>query len=112
MWHTVFITVHAVAGGIALLAGCVAIGRRPLFRTYLWSLVAMEVFLVLAIAEVWATIGVATRLLFAAFAALGVYMVWRAEQARRSQPSAPRGRRRPTPRTWGSPSSPSSTPLS
>lgn len=91
MWHTVFITVHAVAGGIALLAGCVAIGRRPLFRTYLWSLVAMEVFLVLAIAEVWATIGVATRLLFAAFAALGVYMVWRAEQARRSQPSGSAG---------------------
>ncbi len=91
MWHTIFITVHAVAGGIALLAGCVAIGRRTLFRTYLWSVVAMEVFLVLAIAEAWATIGVATRVLFAAFAALGVYMVWRADQARQSQPSGSAG---------------------
>ncbi len=45
----------------------------------------------LAIAEAWATIGVATRVLFAAFAALGVYMVWRADQARQSQPSGSAG---------------------
>lgn len=37
---------HAVAGGIALVAGCVAIGRRTLFTIYLCSLVAMEVFLI------------------------------------------------------------------
>lgn len=42
MWHTIFIAGHAVTGGIALLAGCVAIGRRALFGTYLWSLIAME----------------------------------------------------------------------
>ena len=45
MWHTIVIAAHAVTGGVALLAGCVAIGRRTLFGTYLWSLVAMEVFL-------------------------------------------------------------------
>jgi hypothetical protein len=91
MGHTIFITVHAVAAGIALLAGGVAIAGRSLFRTYLWSLVAMEVFLVLAIAEEWGVIDVATRVLFAAFAALGLYMVWRADQARRIQPSGSAG---------------------
>lgn len=72
MWHAIFIAVHAVTGGIALLAGCVAIGCRALFGTYLWSLVAMEVFLMLAIAAEWAVIDVAARVLFAAFALLGL----------------------------------------
>lgn len=91
MWHTIFIAVHAVAGGIALLAGCVAIGRSALFGTYLWSLVAMEVFLVLTIAAEWAVIDVATWVTFAAFALLGLFMVWRADQARRVQPTGSAG---------------------
>lgn len=91
MWHTIFIAVHAVTGGIALLAGCVAIGRRALFGTYLWSLVAMEVFLVLAIAAEWAVIDVAAQVLFAAFALLGLFMLWRADQARRIRPTGSAG---------------------
>lgn len=91
MWHSIFIAVHAVTGGIALLAGCVAIGRRALFGTYLWSLVAMELFLVLAIAAEWAVIDATARVLFAAFAVLGLFMLWRADQARRIRPSSPAG---------------------
>lgn len=91
MWHTIFIAAHAVMGGVALLAGCVAIGRRALFGTYLWSLVAMEVFLALAIAAEWAVIDVAARVLFVAFALLGLVMLWRAELARRIWPSGSAG---------------------
>lgn len=86
MWHTFFIAVHAAAGGIAFVAGCVAIGRRALFGTYWWSLVVMELFLVLAIAVEWTVLDAATRAVFAALAGLGLLMLWRAERARRSRP--------------------------
>lgn len=74
-----------------MLAGYVAIGRRTLFGTYLWSLVAMEVFLVLAIAAEWAVNDVVSRVLFVAFAVLGLFMLWRADQARRIRPSGSAG---------------------
>ncbi|MGQ0837246.1 hypothetical protein [Actinokineospora sp.] len=83
MPHTVFIAIHAAAGGLAFVAGCVAISRRALFGTYLWSLVTMAVFLVLAVAAEWTVIGTGARVLFAAFAVLALVMVWRADQARR-----------------------------
>lgn len=86
MWYSTFIFVHAVTGGIALLAGCVALGRRRMFGTYLWSLVAMEVFLVLAIAAEWMVLDAAARGLFAALAVLGVFMLWRADRAWRVRP--------------------------
>src|SRR3954470_11312568 len=86
VWHTIVIALHAITGGVALLAGCVTIGRRELFGTYLWSLVAMEVFLVVAIAAEWSTIGSSARVLFTAFALLGLFMVWRADRARRIRP--------------------------
>lgn len=86
MWHTVFIALHAAAGAIALLAGCASITRRALFGTYLWSLAAMEVFLLAAIAAEWTVLDTGSRVLFAAFAGLGLFMMWRAEQARRMRP--------------------------
>jgi hypothetical protein len=82
MWHTVLITAHASAGGLALLTGCVTIVRRTLFWTYFWALTAMEVFLVLAIAVAWPTFDGVARILFSAFAVLGLVMVWRANRAR------------------------------
>lgn len=91
MWHTIFITVHAVTGGIALLAGCVAIARRALFGIYLWSLVAMQVFLILALAVEWTVIDGAARVLFGALAVLGLFMLWRADQARRIRPNGSAG---------------------
>lgn len=87
MWHTIVIALHATSGGIALLAGCVAIARGALFRIYLSSLVAMEVFLVLAIARDWATLASSARALFTVFALLGLFMVGRADRARRMLPS-------------------------
>lgn len=83
MWHTSFIAAHAVAGGIAFVTGCVTLARRVLFGTYLWSLVAMEALLALAIAADWATIDTAARILFIVFCLVGVLMIWRADQARR-----------------------------
>jgi hypothetical protein len=84
MWHTIFIATHAGAGGIALLTGCVTIARRALFGIYFGALIAMEVFLMLAIAAQWTAIDTPARILFSAFALLGLLMVWRANQARRT----------------------------
>lgn len=95
MWHTIFITVHAVTGTLALLAGSVALRRGSLFGTYLWSLAGMEVFLVLAIAVEWAELPAGTRVLFTALTFLGVVMLWCAARARpirpaRTAPPSPR----------------------
>ena len=87
MWHTIMIALHAASASIALFAGCLAIRRGALFEIYLWSLVGMEVFLVLAIATDWAAIAPSSRLLFVLFALLGLIMVGRAGQAHRIRPS-------------------------
>jgi len=87
MWHTIFITLHALAGVVAFVAGCVAIPQGSLFASYLWSLVGMELFLMLAIATEWGELSTPTRVLFAALTALGGVMVLRAAQARRLVPS-------------------------
>lgn len=95
MWHTILIGAHALAGGVSLLAGLVAIGRRtPLFGVYLWAMVAMAALLVAAVVEEWTTLDVAAQALFVAFAVLAGVMVWRAEQARRLRPATGR---RPVP---------------
>lgn len=78
MWHTILIAAHAGAGGIALLVGCVTITRRALFGIYFGALIAMEVFLLLAIATQWTATDTPARILFSAFALLGLLMVWRA----------------------------------
>jgi len=87
MWHLIFIAAHAAGGAIALLAGSVAIARGALFRTYLAALVTMEIALVAAIAVEWGVVDTTASLLFIAFAVLGAFMVWRADQARRIRPS-------------------------
>ncbi len=46
----------------------------------------MEVFLLGAIAAEWAGLDTATRVLFGAFAVLGMFMVWRGWQAGRLRP--------------------------
>lgn len=87
MLHTVLIGLHAAAGTVALLAGCVAIARGVLFGTYLWSLVGMEIFLVSATAAEWSTLDPGTKALFVTFAGLGLFMLWLADQARRIRPA-------------------------
>jgi hypothetical protein len=89
MWHDILITAHAAAGGIALLAGALALRYRALFMTYLSSLVAMELFLALALAADWAATGTSARVIFVALTLLGLYLVWRADRARRVRPDGP-----------------------
>jgi hypothetical protein len=84
MGHSLLIAAHAGTGGIALIAGCVTIVRRRWFGIYFGALIAMEVFLVMAIAARWSTTGTSAQILFSAFALLGLFMVWRANQARRA----------------------------
>jgi hypothetical protein len=83
MWYGIFIALHAMAGVLAFVAGCQATMHRRWFTTYFWSLVGLMVFLILAIAVRWSEFDGAARLLFAAFTALGVFMVWRAWRAGR-----------------------------
>lgn len=86
MWHSIFIALHAAAGFISLVAGCVALRRGAFFSTYLWSMVGMALFLVLALAAEWTALDLAAQAPFAAFAVLAGVMVWRAVAARRMLP--------------------------
>ena len=77
------ITLHAIAGTVALLAGSVAHRGRVLFGVYFWALVACVGFLAAAVREGWAEYDGVTRPLFGALAVLGVVMVALAASARR-----------------------------
>ncbi len=87
MWHTVLIAAHAAAGLAAFAAGCLALTRRSYFTVYLWSLIFLVAFLAAVVVVDWAGLDSASRTVFAAFTALGGYMIWRAVQARRLQRS-------------------------
>lgn len=87
MWHTVFITLHAVTAVVALVAGCIALPRGTLFGTYRWSLATMALFLTLAIAAEWEELNTPLRVLFTAFVVLTGFMMWRAAQAGRIRPT-------------------------
>jgi hypothetical protein len=89
MSHTLLIALHALAGTVAPLAGCVAHRGRALFATYLWSLTATVVFLGAAVAEEWARLDGLSRALFGAFAVLGLVMLWLAFDARRLPTRSP-----------------------
>jgi len=86
MWHTILISAHAVTATAALTAGVIAIPRARMFGVYLGSLVAMEVFMVLAIAVEWQVIDAPTRFVFAALAGLGAVVVWCGLRAGRVRP--------------------------
>ncbi len=88
MWHTVFIAAHAAAAALAFVAGCIALRRGTLFGTYFWSLVAMVVFLALAVTAEWSLLDAATRLVVTGFVALGGFMLWRAARARSIRPAS------------------------
>jgi len=86
MWHTILISAHAVTATAALTAGVIAVPRARMFGVYLGSLVAMEVFLVLAIAVEWEVIDAQTRFVFAALAGLGAVVMWCGLRAGRVRP--------------------------
>jgi hypothetical protein len=81
--HTVLIACHAGAGTIAFAAGCVAVTRRTAFGVYFAAPVAVVVFLAVAVGLDWPRLGVGPRVLFAVLTALGGYVLWRGERARR-----------------------------
>lgn len=86
MWHTIFVTAHAITATGALIAGIFTLRRSRLFATYLGSLVSMEVFLVLAIAVQWHAYSGQARATFAALATLGGVIVWQGGLAWRGRP--------------------------
>jgi hypothetical protein len=94
MLPSVLIVLHATAGLAALAAGSAALWRRWPFPAYFWSLAACIVFLAAVIGVDWSRLGTPSRAVFCAFIALGGYMIWRADQARRVR-LAGAGRRSP-----------------
>lgn len=88
MWHDTFIALHASAGVIGFVVGYVLVimpehaSNRSWFNVYLWSLVALVVFLAGAIAAHWQHLGGAERLTFSGLFVLGLYMLRRAHDAR------------------------------
>lgn len=105
MWHTVLISLHAAAGVVAFAAGLRALPHGRLLGTFRWSMVAMAVFLVAAIATELAVTPPGALAVFGALVALAGVMVWRSESA-----GAPTDRAAPTSTTSGSASSGCSTP--
>jgi len=88
MLHVILISAHTVSGLIAFVAGCVALRRRSVVGVYVWSLVAVLVFVAAAVAVDWRSLEMASRVVFLGLIALGGYMVWRAVRAHRSRNSA------------------------
>jgi hypothetical protein len=85
MLHDVFIALHAVAAVVCFVAGVFSLGlpgpRSGRFRLYLGSLLAMLVFVALAIVVHWTRLDTTARLVFLGLLVLGLYMVWRAVDA-------------------------------
>ena len=113
MWHGAFIALHALAGVIAFGTGCDAVVRRRSIAVFWWSLVAMVVFLALAVGVEWSSLDAVSRGLFTGLLGLGGWMVWRASAARRMLRHGPEPVTSMVDATWVmSPSTswPSSTP--
>jgi hypothetical protein len=89
--HTVLVGIHAALGGLAFIAGIVAIRRERLFTVFMSALVGTIVFLAAALAVEWSRFSPAERVIFAALMALGVYMLVRGVQASRLLPSRTSG---------------------
>ena len=88
MWHTIFISAHAVFGTLALVSGIVAFERTPrALPTYLVSLAAMLVGLGLAIGSEWGTLAGPVRILFALLAVLGAVVLARGAEAMLLRPT-------------------------
>ena len=90
MLHGLLVAAHAVAATLALLAGLVAVRRGRGLDLFSWSVVAMEAFLVLAVAAGWRR-DAALHAPFVALVVLGAVMVARARLAVGLRPV--RGRR-------------------
>jgi hypothetical protein len=68
MWHSTLVTLHALGGLLALVAGVLALRRPSYLDTYFWSLVACIAFLVAVVAVDWDGLERGSRVLFTASA--------------------------------------------
>lgn len=93
MAHGILIALHAAAGVVAFGLGCLALRRGRVFPGYLGALVAMAVFLGLAVAVGWGANDTVTRIIFSALIGLAAFMVSRGVLAGRVRPE---GRARPS----------------
>jgi len=88
MLHVILISAHTVSGLIAFVAGCIALRRRSVVGVFVWSLIALLVFVAAAVAVDWSSFELASQIVFVSLIALGGYMVWRAVLAHRLRHSA------------------------
>ncbi len=97
--HNILIALHAFGGIVCFVAGCTVLvppvqqraSRRWLFNLFLGSLALMLIPLFLVIAVDWLQLDTARRAIFSGLGALGLYMAWRAIQARQALRTQPEG---------------------
>src|SRR5258706_15192385 len=86
MLHNVLIGLHAVSGVVSFAAGAFSLGlstaRSWPFRIYFGSLGALVLFLAVVVSVDWSGLEPTAQLVYVGLFALGLYMVWRAAQAR------------------------------
>jgi uncharacterized membrane protein len=86
--HDLFISVHAIAAGLCLLAGSIVLYSREyrfdrgLFRFYLWSLGGMVGFLAMAMLTEGTVYADTEQAVFTGLLGLGIYMFYRGFSAR------------------------------
>lgn len=89
--NTFFVSAHAVAATVAVVAGLVALPSGRLVRLHLAAVVLMAAALVPAVLVDWATTPVGARVAFAALSVLALVMVARAALAVRGRPQVTGG---------------------
>jgi hypothetical protein len=93
--HDLLILLHAAAATISFFAGCFlifSIGRlwnRQLFDLYWWALLAMVFLLAFSILANWSFFESIERLIFSGLFGLALYMLYRADLARRIRSNQP-----------------------
>ncbi|CAG0993693.1 hypothetical protein METP3_02809 [Methanosarcinales archaeon] len=84
----IFITLHAASGIISFFAGLsllfltIHIANKKLFNLYFWSLTGLIIFLAGAIIAYWTYYTNSERIIFSSLFGLGIYMLYRARNAR------------------------------
>lgn len=84
----IFIILHAASGIISFFAGLsllfltIHIANKRLFNLYFWSLAGLIIFLAGAMIAYWTHYTNAERIIFSGLFGLGIYMLYRARNAR------------------------------
>lgn len=87
--HYHLIILHAFSGTISFFAGCALVllpkylANKRLFALYFWSLVGLIVFLAGAMIAHWMHYSNPERIIFTGLFGLGIYMLYRAQNASR-----------------------------